>query len=222
MDNETYTQRVEAALHGRVPRWPAIVALLVIAGAYLELSDSLALVSQVLIGGVVVAGIVLIFLARLLRLHRLVRPLAFALISVVTLAEAGSALLLVALLPRDFIPASHLLRDGTIIWGINIVTFALWYWEIDDGGPIARRLKPYESKDFLFPQQALGEIKEGGTSNWCPGFIDYFFLAFNHSTAFSPTDTGVLSRKAKILVIIQATISLMAVVVIISRAINAL
>lgn len=222
MDNETHNQRVESALHSQIPRWPAIVALLVIVGAYLELSESLAPVSQVLLGGVVVAGIVLIFLARLLKLHKLVRPLAFVLISVVTLADASSALLLVALLPRDFIPASHLLRDGVIIWGINIVTFALWYWEIDNGGPIARYLRPYKSKDFLFPQQALGEIKEDGTSNWCPGFIDYFFLSFNHSTAFSPTDSGILSIKAKVLVMIQATISLMAVVVIISRAINAL
>jgi hypothetical protein len=198
------------------------VALLVIAGAYGELSDALAPVSQVLLGGVVVAGIVLLFLARLLGLHKFLRPLAFAVISSVTLAEAGSALALAALLPRQFIPASHLLRDGAIIWGINVVTFALWYWEIDNGGPIARRLNPYESKDFLFPQQTLGEIKEEGSSNWCPGFLDYLFLAFNHSSAFSPTDTAVLSRKAKILVMIQATISLMAVVVIISKAINSL
>jgi hypothetical protein len=198
------------------------VALLAIVGAYAGLSDSLAPVSRAVLGGVVVAGIVLVSLARLLELHKLVRPLAFALISAVTLVEAGSALLLVALLPRGFIPASHLLRDGAIIWGINVVTFALWYWEIDNGGPIERQLKPYESEDFLFPQQTLGEIKEGDSSNWSPGFLDYLFLAFNHSAAFSPTDTGVLSRKAKALVMLQAIISLMAVVVIISKAINAL
>lgn len=165
----------------------------------------------------------MVSLARLLERHKLVRALALALTSAVTLAEAGSAILLVDLVPRSgYIPAPTLLRDGALIWRINIVTFALWYWEIDGGGPAARRLRPYESKDFLFPQQARGEAEGGGSTDWCPGFIDYLFLAFNHSTAFSPTDTGILSRKAKVLVMIQSSISLMAVAVIIAKAINAL
>ena len=69
---------------------------------------------------------------------------------------------------------------------------------------------------------ARGEAEGGESTDWYPGFIDYLFLAFNHSTAFSPTDTGILSRKAKVLVMIQASISLMAVAVIIAKAINAL
>ena len=223
MNNKTLTEEVDSSLHARIPRWPAIVALLVIAAAYSELSESLTLVSRELLGGVVVVGIVLVSLARLLGRHKLVRAMALALISTVTLTEAGSALLLVALLPRSGdITAPALLRDGAVIWGINIVTFALWYWEIDAGGPVARRLKPYESKDFLFPQQARVEAEGGSSPDWCPDFIDYLFLAFNHSTAFSPTDTGVLSKKAKVLVMIQSSISLMAVVVIIAKAINAL
>ena len=52
-----------------------------------------------------------------------------------------------------------------------------------------------------------------GTSNavnpdWTPGFVDYFFLAFNTSTAFSPTDTPVLARWAKVLVMVQSSVSL--------------
>jgi uncharacterized membrane protein len=110
-----------------------------------------------------------------------------------------------------------LLRDAALIWIINVVTFALWYWEIDGGGPLMRKVRPHEAKDFLFPQQAWGEAE-----TWSPRFLDYLFLAFNHSTAFSPTDTAVLSRRAKVLVMIQASLSLMAIAVLIAKAINSL
>lgn len=222
--NKITTEEIEAH---HIPRWPAIVALFVIAAAYWILSESLKVVSREVMLGVVVAGTSLILLARLQGRHLLVRSLAIGLIAAVTLAEATSILLLVALLPRgEAIPAPALLRDAAIIWGINVVTFALWYWEIDGGGPVMRRLRPYQSKDFLFPQQAAREEENEGssisTSSWSPDFIDYLFLAFNHSAAFSPTDTGILSRKAKVLVMIQSTISLAVVVVIIAKAINAL
>jgi hypothetical protein len=223
--DKTRTEEIEAALHRRIPRWPAIVALLVIAAAYWVLSESLKVVSREVMLGVVVAGIALILLARLRGRHLLVRSLALGLIAAVTLAEATSMLLLVALLPRrEAVPATALLRDAAIIWGINVVTFALWYWEIGGGGPVMRRLRPYQSKDFLFPQQAVREEENEGssTSSWSPDFIDYLFLAFNHSMAFSPTDTAVLSRRAKVLVMIQATLSLMAIAVLAAKAINTL
>ena len=80
-----------------------------------------------------------------------------------------------------------------------------------------RKVRPHQAKDFLFPQQAVGEPE-----NWSPRFIVYLFLAFNHSTAFSPTDTAALSQRAKVLVMIQATLSLMAIAVLIAKAINSL
>jgi hypothetical protein len=52
--------------------------------------------------------------------------------------------------------------------------------------------------------------------------VDYLFLAFNTSTAFSPTDVPVLSRWAKLLMMIQATIALVVVIVLAARAINIL
>ena len=98
-----------------------------------------------------------------------------------------------------------------------MVTFALWYWAIDGGGPGIRHERPYEAKDFLFPQEQGGK-KE----HWCPGFVDYLVLAFNHSTAFSPTGTAILSKRAKVLLMIQALLLLMAISVLAARAINAL
>lgn len=56
-----------------------------------------------------------------------------------------------------------------------------------------------------------------------PGHKDeYLFLAFNTSTAFSPTDTAVLDRWAKIGSMLQALISLTVLAVLAARAVNVL
>ena len=57
---------------------------------------------------------------------------------------------------------------------------------------------------------------------WSPTFIDYLFLAFNTSTAFSPTDSPVLSRWAKVLTMLQSLVSLTVVIVLAARAVNIL
>jgi uncharacterized membrane protein len=199
-----------------IQRWPAILALLVIAVAYSEVSEGLAFVPRVVIPAAVLIGVLLIWLALLRGRHLVVRPIALGLLGVITIAEVASTLLLVSILLTSTVAPSSLLTDAVFIWLINVVTFALWYWEIDGGGPLMRRDHLDRPKDFLFPQQAQGEL------NWLPGFLDYLFLAFNHSTAFSPTDTAVLSPRAKVMVMIQATLALMAVVVLIAKAINSL
>lgn len=61
-----------------------------------------------------------------------------------------------------------------------------------------------------------------GEDTWSPGFIDYLFLAFTTSTAFSPTDTPVLSRWAKIMMMVQALISFATVALLAARAVNIL
>ena len=68
-------------------------------------------------------------------------------------------------------------------------------------------------------QQAKREM---GEESWSPGFVDYLFLAFNTSTAFSPTDSPVLSRWAKVLMMIQALISFTTVALLAARAVNIL
>jgi uncharacterized membrane protein len=213
---ETEEALEEASKH-HIQRWPAFLALLVIVIAYSEISQNLAPLPRFAIPAIVTAGILLIALAITRGRHLLVRPIALTLIGAITLAEIVSTLLLVSILPRRAIGPTGLLRDAALIWVINVVTFALWYWEIDGGGPLMRKVRPHGAKDFLFPQQAWGEPEK-----WSPRFLDYLFLAFNHSTAFSPTDTAVLSRRAKVLVMIQAALSLMAIAVLIAKAINSL
>jgi len=57
---------------------------------------------------------------------------------------------------------------------------------------------------------------------WSPNFVDYLFLSFTASTAFSPTDTPVLQRWAKILMMLQSLLSLLILVLLAARAVNIL
>ena len=110
-----------------------------------------------------------------------------------------------------------LLWDALIVWGVNVVIFAVWYWLLDSGGYEVRRQKEIHQNDFVFPQQANALP---GWEAWTPNFIDYLFLAFNTSTAFSPTDTLILSYKAKLATMLQATISLITIAALAGYAVN--
>ena len=133
--------------------------------------------------------------------------------------------LLVAALPSHKESPLDLLRSASALWITNILVFASWYWRLDAGGPHARELRGVHTDGaFLFPQmtlnhQAKAEMQE---ESWSPGFVDYLFLAFNTSTAFSPTDSPVLSSWAKILMMIQALISFATVALLAARAVNIL
>lgn len=109
-----------------------------------------------------------------------------------------------------------LLWDAFWVWVINVFIFAVWYWLLDgshrDEAPPARR-------HFLFPQQAN---QLPGWEDWKPGPLDFLFLAFAHSTAFSPTDTAALSQRAKLLIMVQASLSLVTLAMIAARAVNIL
>jgi uncharacterized membrane protein len=151
--------------------------------------------------------------------HLLARRISLGVIGFVTVAVVVSTVLLVLSALSAGTSAPALLRDAALLWIINVATFAAWYWETDGGGPARRHQEGHRSGDFLFPQINLG----GGVARgWSPGFLDYVFLAFNTSTAFSPTDTAVLSRRAKVLTMLQALLSLVILAVLVSRAINAL
>jgi len=145
--------------------------------------------------------------------------------AVITAFLCCSLGLLVTSLPTRKEAPSTLLISASLLWCANILTFALWYWRLDGGGPAVRHKRiPYASKGFLFPQLQIEseERKAMGAEDWSPGFIDYLFIAFNTSTAFSPTDTLVLTRWAKLLTMAQALISLLVLVLLVARGINVL
>jgi len=115
--------------------------------------------------------------------------------------------------------AVALLGDGVLIWWSNVLVFTVWYWLLDGGGYSRRTENAWAPRDFLFPPQA---VKLPDYPDWTPHYWDYLFLAFATSTAFSPTDTQTLSRRAKALQMLQATISLAVITLIVARAINIL
>jgi uncharacterized membrane protein len=209
----------EGARPGRsgLPRWPAAVALLAIGAVYGVLSDGLTLGPRAFLLGLVAVLLVPLLSAHLRGNHRLARGFGLGVIGLVTLAVVASVFLLISSSLGGKASAPALLRDAALLWAINVATFAVWYWEIDTGGPAQRHREGHVSDDFVFPQMNLG----GKTArDWSPGFVDYLFLAFNTSTAFSPTDTAVLSWRAKVLMMVQALLSLLILAVLVSRAIN--
>ena len=157
--------------------------------------------------------------------HALNRILGHLLTGIVTVDMVWSLYLLIRALPVHSESPRDLLRSAGALWLTNILVFASWYWRLDAGGPHARELRGAQTDGaFLFPQMTLDAAarSEMGEPCWTPGFIDYLFLAFNTSTAFSPTDSPVLSRWAKSLMMIQSLISFATVVLLAARAVNIL
>jgi hypothetical protein len=149
----------------------------------------------------------------------------YALNAVVTADMVWSLGLLIGALPSHQVPPQVLLRSAAASWVTNILVFASWYWRLDAGGPNVRDLRESHTDGaFLFPQMTLNAEtrQEMGEQYWSPGFVDYLFIAFNTSTAFSPTDCPVLSRWAKALMMIQSLISFTTVALLAARAVNIL
>jgi hypothetical protein len=163
--------------------------------------------------------------ARYREMDMLNKMLGYVLTSIVTLDMVWSLYLLIAALPSKKEAPQDLLRSAAALWLANILVFASWYWRLDAGGPRARELRGVHTDGaFLFPQMVLDQQakREMGEQCWSPGFVDYLFLAFNTSTAFSPTDSPVLSRWAKLLMMVQALISFATVALLAARAVNIL
>lgn len=113
--------------------------------------------------------------------------------------------------------AEVLLSDAFFVWVSNIVIFAIWYWLLDHNNQKVLRTSKKKTVNFMFSQR-IDNLP--GWEEWIPGIVDYLFLSFNTSTAFGASDTVILTKKAKLLIILQSVISLVLFVVIAARAIN--
>ena len=211
------THEAEEELVG-VARWPATLAVLTIGAIFFFISSKYTIGPRWVVLAVTAALLIPLWVTRRRGMHVWTHGIALALNGVLTLAVASSAILLFYRLYTGETQAFALLRDAILIWGVNIVVFALWYWNLDAGGPAKRHPGKHASTDFAFPQQQQDD--DGLVEGWSPGFTDYLFLAFNTSTAFSPTDTLVLARRMKVLMMLQSAISLLIVAVLAARAIN--
>jgi hypothetical protein len=205
------------------PRWPAMIAILAAGGIYMALPASLAVGPRWLQLVTVTILLVPTVITHRRGHHALNQVLGHLIAAVVTLFMAWSLVLLILAVPAHKEAPVIMLRSAAALWVTNVLVFASWYWRLDGGGPHGRDLRiGHTTGAFLFPQMTLPDKGDVNDIAWSPSFIDYLFLAFNTSTAFSPTDTPVLSRWAKALTMIQATISLAVVVVLAARAVNIL
>ena len=207
------------------PRWPAVLALLAVGGLRLAVPESLSAGPGWLLLAVVVLLLIPTAWSRASGRNELNRILGYTVTGVVTIDMVWSLTLLIVALPSHKEPPQYLLRSASALWITNILVFASWYWRLDAGGPRARELRAgHTDGAFLFPQMSLSEdIKQRmGEQDWSPNFVDYLFLAFNTSTAFSPTDTPILSRWAKVLTMLQSFISFTTVALLAARAVNIL
>ena len=115
--------------------------------------------------------------------------------------------------------ANKLLVAGGAIWLSNVIAFALWYWEADRGGAVARARGTTAKPAFLFPEMVNPQFVDQG---WYPKFIDYFHLSFSAATAFSPTDVSAIRPWAKCLMMLEEMISLAVAILVVARAVNIL
>ncbi len=208
------------------PRWPAALAVLVAAALFLTLPDSLVLGPpwvRYLVPALELA--VLIPLA-VTAPHRhanesgLRRKAAMTLTAMISVANAVALCFLVyELLYGSGVRGRTLLYAAFAIWVTNIIVFALWYWELDGGGPPARLADSKKPRDFAFVQMTDPEVSAAG---WHPRFADYLYLAFTNASAFSPTDTMPLTRWAKMLMMLQSAISILTLLLVAARAVNIL
>lgn len=148
------------------------------------------------------------------------RRVALALTTLVSLVNIYSLGALAHFLLHHKVPnGRELIVAGVLIWLTNFLIFALYYWEIDRGGPVRRAAGHDRAPDFLFPQMSDDRIEP---RDWRPHFVDYLYVSLTNSTAFSPTDTMPLTAVAKIMMGVQALVSFVTVGLIVSRAVNIL
>jgi hypothetical protein len=202
------------------PRWFVMMAMLAAGLLYAALPNYLSLGPDWLLLVVMIVVVISAFISHRTGQHQIDKVLGYAASAILTIALVWSLAVLVGAIANHGIEPKILLRSAGALWTTNILVFALWYWRLDAGGPHARdRTLSHQEGAFLFPQM---NFQGPSRKNWSPHFVDYLFLAFNTSTALSPTDTAALSRWAKILMMVQSLISLAILVLLAARAVNIL
>ncbi len=173
------------------------------------------------LAGLLLLGVFVAKSAVFARRAPVLRAVTLALIALMSVSNAASAGRLIVDLVRGegLRDPAQLLLTGAAIWLTNVVVFALWYWQFDRGGPVARAEGTQPYPDFVFPQMTTPDL---APPDWEPGFVDYLYVSFTNALAFSPTDTMPMTRWTKLTMLAQSLVSVVTVALVIARAVNIL
>jgi hypothetical protein len=227
MDDEREIRRDEA----RESRWEAAPAVVVVIGLQL----TLAIVSRELdwklwslpwwvwilsVGPETVLLVALVWDPVRQTLERIGhrRKVALSLLTIISLQNALALVALIgSLISGHEKSGGQLLLKGMTIWGTNVIAYGLWFWGFDRGGPVRRREPDPPPPDFQFPQMENPQL---AAPDWHPHLVDYIYVSFTNSIAFSPTDAMPLSRWAKLVMLSESGISAISILLVAARAVN--
>jgi len=205
------------------PYWHVHLAVVVAIALQLVLNNKLTIGPKYIIAGF--ESLLLVALAIFAsRKHpaiaRLRRTLAILLIALISVANILSLVLVInSLFGSRQVTGKELIVSGLAIYLTNIIIFGLWYWELDTNGN-QNQATDVPPVDFMFPQM-VGETNLS-RKNWVPTFFDYLYVSITNASAFSPTDTMPLTHRAKFLMSLQSTTSLITIALVAARAVNIL
>lgn len=203
---------------------PVLIAVVSVMASQLAIPKDYTLVPRwplVVLEGLLLLALLAINPRVMTRRTRFGRYTTWVLLAAITLDNTLSAVVLAfgILSGDESNDAAVLLGSGASIIVTNVIVFGIWYWELDRGGPFARRAGERPYPDFLFPQMTTPHVAE---PDWRPTFIDYLYVSVTNVMAFSPTDTMPLARWAKMMMTVQAIVALGTAGLVIARAVNVL
>jgi hypothetical protein len=229
-------ERLASDAERHIPSWlrpgdpesrvPVLIALIAAITLQLLISPNYILLPRwplITFEVLLLAVLVVLNPVRLTRSTRIGKYTGWVLLGAITVDNTLSAIVLDVRIISGEVSndAALLLGSGSAIFVTNVIAFGIWYWELDRGGPFARRegTRPYP--DFLFPQMEPDTAKLA-RPGWRPTFVDYLYVSITNAMAFSPTDTTPLSRWAKMMMTVQAIVALTTAGLVIARAVNVL
>ncbi len=220
--------------HGE-PRWPAAIATLAAIGLYALLPNDLLVTPRYVIPALELVLVAFVVAENPFRMTRQTRYGRIASLAVLFLILVSNFIALVLLLRRlvstGADQGSTLLLAALQVWVTNVIVFALAFWQLDRGGPVARHhtdRRSLPAADFRFPQDedhdTIDEVRKGSSavSGWMAVYVDYLYVSLTNSSAFSPTDTMPLTSRAKLLMGTQSTMALITSVVVIAKGVGSL
>ncbi|MGA2013374.1 MAG: hypothetical protein ABSH51_22940 [Solirubrobacteraceae bacterium] len=225
VDEHTGPESLAARVHRVDPYWPAQLIVAAAAGLDVSLPEKLTIGPTWLLPsleGIAMLALLVASPHPRLRHSPLRRHLALAIIGLVSAANSFALVLLCHYLLRGgggSTDGRALIGSGIVLWVTNVLLFAVWYWQLDCGGPVARANHPELLPDFLFVQMTEPRF---APADWKPGIIDYLYTSFTNATAFSPTDTMPLTPTAKWLMTAQSLTALVTIGLVVARAVNIL